>query len=206
VAVGRAVWRGVGVGRGVAGGEAVGIRTGGPDAPEPGVGVGPRATIGPLADGSRDGVVDDAGGADSDAPRLGFDPAEPAGAELDPADPAGLPRPTTAGLEVATPPATCWSGRVGVSRPAVNATVARIRLRSPRATTRRARWAEVTRADGLLPTRRRSPQRDSAMVAPEARRAPAGVPRSGRPRDPDGRLISPVASRLAPRNGRARIP
>jgi hypothetical protein len=64
------------------------------------------------------------------------------------------------------PTATSAGGPGGVNRPVASATVARTRFRSPKATTRRARWAEVTTTDGLLPTGRHGVRRDSSMVAP----------------------------------------
>ena len=168
--VGRAVGRGVGSGVGF-GGVAVGWDVGRGVAVDPGVavgagvlttigdvvgvGVGPWATIGPLgvgfADGSTDGStedggLDDPGGADSD-------PTGAVGEEL-----AGevegfeeAPGTSTLGA-VDVPAAMPRFGCPDARSPAVNATVARTRLRSPIATTRRARWAEVTTTDGLLPT------------------------------------------------------
>jgi hypothetical protein len=144
VGVGRAVGRAVGwaggTAVGTAGGTAVGVGAVAVGSPAVGRGVGSTATTGPASGGRVDGVVtadgstggvtaDGAGsplvagvtlgvgvvadGAVSDAP----------GATVGP----GLPR--------AIPSA----GRGGATNPAVSATVARMRLRSPMATTRRAR-------------------------------------------------------------------
>jgi hypothetical protein len=125
-----------------------------------GVGVGPWATSGPLgaalgaalADGSieEDGPGD-TGGADPDEPGTVGDPPGPVVDGLDAVGSEELLGAMTPGFgEV--PPAMLRSGWVGVTNPAVSATVARMRFRSPIATTRRARWAEVTTTGGLLPT------------------------------------------------------
>ena len=151
VAVGREVGRGVGVECGVV--DGAGVLT------TAGVGVGPWATVGALsvglADGSPDGTgLADAGGVDSEAPGVGDALAPDVAGLADGLAPAGseeLPGAPALGCEdgpTAIPPFG-WAGAI---RPAVSATVARIKLRSPIATTRRARWAEVTTTDGLLPT------------------------------------------------------
>jgi len=168
--VGAGVGFGVGlaVGRGVGAGVAIG--GGGGVAPPPpwtrgegdgrvaGVGVGPSATIGLLGAGLADGVTVDADGAvDSDA--AGWDATGPLG---DP-DVAGLIEglsdvvgPDETGLvgwaDGPLPTAMPGLGVGVVTSPAVSATVARTRFRRPRATTSRARWAELTTTDGLLPT------------------------------------------------------
>jgi hypothetical protein len=124
----------VGVGLGVELGVGVGPAT-------VGVGVGPSATIGPSlgalpeADGDADGSsalpVGDAvavgatvGLAVGGAEALGF---------------TGSGEAVDDGAGVRGSPATPWSGCVGATTPAVSATVARMRLRTPKATTRRAR-------------------------------------------------------------------
>ena len=111
-----------------------------------GVGVGIPATIGPSeatgvdADGMGVGSSDD-GTADADA---GGSELEPAGLEVVGAGDVATPGDEVVGeawafvgpgLATAMPP-PC---RVGETNPAVSATVARMRLRSPMATTRRAR-------------------------------------------------------------------
>ena len=133
--VGRGVgWAGVGVGwAGVGVGATTGATVG-----SAGVGVGMTATIGPPvgiaveADGSTDGSndeppVDDVGAALPPPEINGV--GSVAGVAVTGAD-VGLGRPTT--------PATS-PGRLGDRNPAVSATVARMRLRSPMATTNRAR-------------------------------------------------------------------
>jgi hypothetical protein len=148
---------------------------------EVGVGVGPWATVGALcvglADGSTDGVgFEDAGGADSDAPgpEGGSLAVDVDGLAL--AGSAELPGTTTLG-DGDDPRATPRSGCAGAIRPAVSATVARTRLRSPIATTRRARWAEVTTKTGSF---RQVPWRrsleDEPMVAPGPPIPPVGDP------------------------------
>jgi len=191
VGVGWDVGRGVAVDRGVADGAGV-LTTIGDDA---GVGVGPWATVGALgvglADGSTDGWTDgdalgDTGGADSD-------PTGVVGEALA-GDAEGfeeVPGATTLGAGDA-PAAMPRSGWLGAINPAVNATVARTRLRSPNATTRRARWAEVTTTDGLLPT---------GPLA-EVPRGPADGS-TGTPGPAHGRRLSPAVPPPAPRSGLA---
>ena len=122
VAVGRGVgvgWAGVGVGWA-------------------GVGVGMTATIGPPvgiaveADGSDDGS-DDGPLVDG----VGAALLPPGTAGVGPVAGEGVTRPDV-GLGLPTAPAIS-PGRVGAMNPAVSATVARMRLRSPMATTSRAR-------------------------------------------------------------------
>jgi len=92
----------------------------------------------------------------------------------------GLPETAAVGTGLGFPPATSGPGLAGDSAPAVRATVARIRLRSPKATTRRARWAEVTTTDGLLPTGDTESCGDGSMVAPGP---PTSFSRAQRPTD-----------------------
>jgi hypothetical protein len=164
VAVGLAVGRGVAVGLGATVGEGVCVTTGG----AVGVGVGPPATIGPLGGGAT-GCVDgdalaagkgsvdggglcDSGAADSEAPGVVGDwPAVDVEDGLDVAAPDDALGAIALGSGE-LPRATPRSGCAGVIRPAVSATVARMRFRSPIATTRRARWAEVTTTEWLLRT------------------------------------------------------
>jgi hypothetical protein len=154
--VGRGVGRGVacgGVGCGVAAGVGAGVwRTGATvgvgAVATGGVGVGPSATIGPLG-------VDDGGGADGGADGTGVvsGPLGPDGVALGAGwvldvgvDAGGVDGDPGVLLATATPP----SGAVGMTAPAVRATVARMRFSSPIATTRRARCAVVTVWFGLL--------------------------------------------------------
>jgi hypothetical protein len=171
--VGRIVGAGVGVGCGVAagGGEwpPSWPSTGGED--RIGTGVGPSAVMAPLGvatgdgsvDGSVDGAFDDVGsgvtGATDSAGGCVFPGLR--GGELDgPSD--ALP----VGAGVGMPPATSLDGP-GVTRPAVSATVANTRLRRPMATTRRARWAEVTTTEWAPSDRVHGVHfADGSMVAP----------------------------------------
>ena len=173
-AVGRAVGAGVGRDVGASVGCTVGDgveppeRTGGLEATEGGVGVGPWATSGPLGVGLADGSIDTDGSGDTTAPDAeepGVSDAPIPGEEgVVAVGCAELPDDGVLGA-LLDPTATC-GGPGGVSRPAASATVARIRFRSPRATTSRARWAEVTTTDGLLPTGRHGVRGGSPMVAP----------------------------------------
>jgi hypothetical protein len=195
VAVGREVGRGVGVERGVVVG--AGVLTTGVVA---GVGVGPWAMVGALsvglADGSLDGVgLADAGGVDSDAPGVVGDALEPDVDGLAPGGSVELPGATALGCEdapTAIPPFGC----AGAIRPAVSATVARTRLRSPIATTRRARWAEVTTTDGLLPTG------PLAEVPPGPADGSTGTPGPAYGRRQDGPDAASAATRMELSRGR----
>jgi hypothetical protein len=150
--VGRGVARGVGagviraVGAGVTVGGCVGFVFGGLVDPAAGGGVddarGPMATWPPgsgvtegptLADGWVDG-----GGVDV--------PGEPPGgvvAKLG-AGPDGVADGAGVSIGLGETPATSLGAVRGAPRPTASAKVARTRLRTPRATTSRARWAEVT--------------------------------------------------------------
>ena len=138
--------RGVGWAAGRAVGLGVDTTGGRPAFVEPGVGVGTTATIGPSdgaveADGSVDGAVDGAIEGSTDGPideadGSGPPPAMPDGVGL--ADEDGVTVPDD-GPGLPTMTATPSSRRGGATIPAVNATVARMRFRSPMATTRRAR-------------------------------------------------------------------
>ncbi len=127
-----------------------------------GTGVGPPATIGPSdgdadgsddgsadgsVDGSVDGTLEPAGSDDEPAGSLDVGPGAELG-EIEPPDVDGA----MAGLALAaaTPPGGV-EGADGATMPAVRATVARMRFKSPIATTRRARCAVVTVWVGLLP-------------------------------------------------------
>jgi hypothetical protein len=180
-AVGWAVGRGVGgavgraVGAGVAGGVGVGPptgpRIGGFDAAG-GVGVGPTATIGLLgtgvADAGADGAISaDALGSGDTGPcgpseALACAPPVPFGAAGVPFGAAELPGPEPAGAADGFPPAIPDPDWDGAMNPAVSATVARTRFRRPIATTRRARWAEVTTTGGLLQAGQRGVPRGRA--------------------------------------------
>ncbi len=142
VGVGAGVRAGVAVGLGVldaagavAVGPGVGVAGVTPGDVDPGVGVGPPAVIGPSLgcvdpDGATEGSCEDP--TDGEGPVLpppGPDASGTGDAACDGVGSAGL------ALARATPP----SGPVGVTNPAVSATVARMRFRSPMATTRRAR-------------------------------------------------------------------
>jgi hypothetical protein len=146
--VGAGVMRGVGAGvtRGVGAGGCVGFVFGGlVDPGAGGLAVEPRGPIAtwPLGSGVTkgptlaDGCVD-GGGVDV--------PGEPpggmvAGLGVGPdgeGDGPGVP------IGVGDAPATSLGSVRGAPRPTASANVARTRLRTPRATTSRARWAEVT--------------------------------------------------------------
>jgi len=192
--VGAAVGFAVGFGVGAAVGSGVGRRTGGcvgfgGVAVGPagvGTGVGPAATIGPSdgdADGSDEGTdegtVDPAGSADEPPGSLDVGPVVGLG-ELVLADPDGAI--VGLALAAATPPGGD-EGADGATMPAVRATVARMRFKSPIATTRRARCAVVTVWVGLLPAGCRSPlagRDDGSTATPydRPRRAPARQPRA----------------------------
>jgi hypothetical protein len=145
---------GVGVGVGGAVGRTVGRgvdTSGGCDGPVvPAVGVGITATTGGSvaiavdAEGWPDGTTDGSSGGTTDGSTDGSTPdgvdsglapvelvavGSPADADATGRDGPGVPR----------LPAMSPLGRAGATRPAVNATVARMRFRSPMATTRRAR-------------------------------------------------------------------
>jgi hypothetical protein len=135
---------GCAVGRGVA-------TTGGrPSFVAAGVGVGTTATIGPSVgsadaggsvdgpdDGTTDGATDD--GTTDGATDDGVGPVPSPELEgVGSVDDDGAAKfPEGAGLR--PPAATSSRGRVGATTPVVSATVARMRFRSPMATTRRAR-------------------------------------------------------------------
>ena len=133
VGVGFAVGRGVGRGVGTSGGTvADGVETG-----VTGAAVGPPATIGPSVAGAEGcGSTDSLGAALAggsvvgDGLEVALDGVAegPLGAEV------GW---LTDGVPEAR--ATSAGGRVGATTPAVNATVARMRFRTPMATTSRAR-------------------------------------------------------------------
>jgi len=145
VAVGRGVGFGLAVGFVVGVGLGVGVgpppcARGGLLAPVGGVGVGPSATMGPLgvalAEGSTDGEgADEPGGVDSG----GVEPVGPGVADAGAVDSVGLDGTTFEAPGVVVARATSGPVGLGVISPAVNATVARMRFRRPRATTRRAR-------------------------------------------------------------------
>jgi hypothetical protein len=135
---------GLGVGRGVAPGVGVGGVTLAPGelgGRVAGAGVGPPATIGPSVD-----VADGSGATDALEDSLGdaLEPGSVVGVAFDVAagvpdgDPEGV---TTGWLGAGVPEAwaTPLGGLVGATTPAVSATVARMRFRTPMATTRRAR-------------------------------------------------------------------
>jgi len=161
---------------GVAVGDGVRLTTGG----AVGVGVGPTATIGPLGVALAEGPIDgeglaEAGGVDSEAPGTADGVVGvPPGPDVEGLAAGGDEPPGAATLGTGeAPPAMPRSGWAGATRPAVSATVARTRLRSPIATTRRARWLAVTTAYGLLPTGQwRRSRGDPAMVAPGPLRRP----------------------------------
>jgi hypothetical protein len=157
VGVGRAVGRAVGVGvpvglvvgAGVADGRGVGPppwpRIGGVAAGPAGVGVGPSATIGPLAFGLTDGSIDGvtAGEPTGDDPVAPVDCVGPGSVVAVDPDELGavgsIEADEIAPDGVGLPPATSGLRWGGARTPAVSATVARMRLRRPIATTRRAR-------------------------------------------------------------------
>jgi hypothetical protein len=143
--VGFAVGWAVGLAVGLAVGRGVATTGGRPAFVEPGVGVGATATIGPSeggveAAGSVDGPGVGAIDGSTDGPTDGGDGSVPPPVEADgvgAADEDGTTAPTDGpGLPIAAIPSSRW---VGPTSPAVSATVARIRFRSPMATTRRAR-------------------------------------------------------------------
>lgn len=142
-AVGRGVGRVVGRAVGCAVGRALGAAGLGA-AVTVGVGVGITATTGPAsgdpAGGARDGSIDDSAVDPVGAGVASPDPVGPVAVGLGVAA-AGLPVTGRDGAaeEAGLPTATWPSGRLGATIPAVSATVARMRLRSPMATTRRAR-------------------------------------------------------------------
>jgi hypothetical protein len=138
VGVGFAVGRGVGRGVGPSGGVVALGELGGRVF---GVAVGTTATIGPWV-----GAADGAGSTDPLAEALGeaLVPGSVVAVELDvgAGDPDGASAGDWAGWVGAGVPdawATPLGGRSGATTPAVNATVARMRFRTPMATTRRAR-------------------------------------------------------------------
>lgn len=202
-AVGRAVGCGVAVGRGVDAGVAAGVgvgpvpgpRIGGFDAAGGcGVGVGTTATIGLLgvgvADGTGDGTTDAGGSSDP----LGSgdagvsEPVAPLACGSPELDEEGVVAVGAEGLTAAelagvgeVPAAIPVPGWAGAMNPAVSATVARTRFRRPRATTRRARWAEVTTTGGLLQAGQRGVLGDAAMVAEGPRRQSRTEVTTGRP-------------------------
>jgi hypothetical protein len=207
-AVGRAVGCGVTVGRGVGAGVAAGVgvgpvpgpRIGGFDAAGGcGVGVGTTATIGLLgagvADGTGDGSTDagatDAGGSidplgSGDAG--GSEPVTLLGCGSPELDEEGVVAVGAGGLTAAElagvgelPAAIPVPGWAGATNPAVSATVARTRFRRPKATTRRARWAEVTTTGGLLQAGQRGVLGDGPMVAEGPRRQSRTEIGTGRP-------------------------
>jgi hypothetical protein len=145
--VGRGVAWAVGFGVGCAVGRGVATTGGRPAFVEPGVGVGTTATIGPSvggveAGGSVDGSGEDSIEGSTDDPTAGATEGEGSvpplldgvgSAEADGVTAA----PDGPGL---APMAAIPSSRCGgATNPVVNATVARMRFRSPMATTRRAR-------------------------------------------------------------------
>jgi hypothetical protein len=172
-AVGRGVGAGVAVGAGV--GPPPGPSIGGTDAAA-GVGVGPTATSGLLGTGVADGTTDGVASSDplGSGDTAACDPDGPVGwGAPDSDDPGvvafvadGLAEPVLAGAADGFPPAIPVPGWAGATKPAVSATVARTRFRRPMATTRRARWAEVTTTGGLLQAGQRGVLGDGPMVAP----------------------------------------
>ena len=151
--MGAGVGRGVGrtVGRTV--GRAVAMAVGDGVPRDGGVGVGTTATIGPSdatgeVDGATDGAIDgctegSTGGCaegSTDGSTEGPTGEVGTGVTVGAGDATG-DGPTADGDGLAVPgtAATSDSGRLGPTKPAVSATVARMRFRSPMATTRRAR-------------------------------------------------------------------
>ena len=145
--VGAGVTRGVGSGVGFAVGAAVGGLPGTPVAPAAGRGVGalgPSATT-PLGSGVADGLTLADGSVDGDGVETAGDPGGEVvvgvGVGVGP-DGVADGRADTTGVGEIT--ATSPGGVRGAPKPTARAKVARTRLRTPRATTNRARWAEVT--------------------------------------------------------------
>ena len=146
--VGRGVGRAVGLVVGRAVGRGVETTGGRPPFVEPGVGVGATATIGPSvgaveAGGSLDGAGEGSIVGSPDGPAdgrtdEGDGPVPPLPDAVGPAGEDGVSAaPDGPGLApmTAIPSSRCG----GATKPVVNATVARMRFRSPMATTRRAR-------------------------------------------------------------------
>jgi hypothetical protein len=135
--VGGGVDREVGAGVLVGNGVPVGPVVGAVDGAEIGLGVGPTAIS--------EGVAEDAGATLGDAEAGGVDPPGPMGADEEVA--AGADAVDGEGLEmaagVALAAATGPGGVDGPTKPAVRATVARMRFSTPIATTRRARCVVV---------------------------------------------------------------
>jgi hypothetical protein len=149
-----------------------------------GVGVGMTATIGLLGVGVGDGTTDgspeaggssdalgssDAGGSDPDEP-VGWGSPELVDEGVAALGAGGLTGAELAGATDKFPPAIPVPGWGGAMNPAVSATVARTRFRRPMATTRRARWAEVTTTGGLLQAGQQGVLGDGSMVAERSRR------------------------------------
>jgi hypothetical protein len=140
----RGVARGVGAGVAVGGRVGVGLLVGGFVAPAAGRAdgaLGPIA-IWPLGSGVTVGLPLAEGCVDGGGVEIPGDPdGEPVAEGLAPAGVAdGGPVTIGVGELTATPPGPVR----GAPKPTARAKVARTRLRTPRATTSRARWAEVT--------------------------------------------------------------
>jgi hypothetical protein len=140
-----AVGAGVGCGVGRTVGRAVAMAVGAGVPCTAGVGVGTTATIGPSdatgeVDGATDGVVEGSMDGGVDGSTEGPTGDDGRGVTLGTGDSAGDgPTAIEDGLGVAVTAATSFGGRLGEKNPAVSATVARMRFRSPMATTKRAR-------------------------------------------------------------------
>jgi len=168
VAPGVLVGRGVRLGVGRAVGWVAGVPCG--------VGVGPWAISGGAADAPGVSAGDELGvgsadGLDAGGPLLPGDAVGDAAGDGEADGPSAV-----TGVGVAAP--TPSGGAAGATKPAVMATVARMRFRTPIATTRRARCAVVTvyPEGSLFVERVRSA--DGRMVAPTPR------PRLSRPTPP----------------------
>jgi hypothetical protein len=165
--VGRGV--AIGVAAGVAAGDRVGAAVGRVCC----VGLGRSTTaIPPLGDGAGSAELEGLGDGADDT--LGLDDGNVPGLEIG-SDSEGAsgeaPVSTVLGLAIAMPS----PGTRGAPIPTARATVARTRLRTPRATTSRARWADVT---SLLISFRRAllggpHPADVRMVAPSQALGPA---------------------------------
>lgn len=164
-----------------------------------GVGVGTTATIGLLGVGVADGTCDgstDAGATDADGSSDPLGSGDVGGSEpvtllgcgspeLDEEDVVAVGAGGLTAAELAgvgeLPAAIPVPGWAGATNPAVSATVARTRFRRPNATTRRARWAEVTTTGGLLQAGQRESSGTGAMVAEGPRQQSWSEVGTGRP-------------------------
>lgn len=138
---------GAGVGRGVGRivGLAVAMAVGDGVPRDAGVGVGTTATIGPSVvagelDGATDGAIEGGIEGSMDGSTEGPTGEVGSGVMLGAGDATGDgPTANRDGLGVPETAPTSDGGPLGATNPAVSATVARMRFRSPMATTRRAR-------------------------------------------------------------------